>query len=70
MARRCKITIYVGRSRNASNTSVRTAGQYGALAAGGITIDTSNLPLYTTATPKAFWQAVLTEVQAQLAALP
>lgn len=70
MARRCKITIYVGRSRNASNTSVRTAGQYGALAAGGITIDTPNLPLYTTATPKAFWQAVLAEAQAQLAALP
>lgn len=70
MARRCKITIYVGRSRNASNTSVRTAGQYGALAAGGITIDTPNLPLYTTASAKLFWQAVLTEAQTQLAALP
>lgn len=70
MARRCKITIYVGRSRNASNQGIRTAGVYGSLAAGAIAIDTSNLPLYTTASAKAFWQAVLTEAQAQLATLP
>lgn len=70
MARRCKITIYVGRSRNVSNQSVRTAGAYGALAAGSIAIDTGSLPLYTTASAKAFWQAVLTEAQAQLATLP
>jgi len=70
VARRSKITIYVGRSRNVSNTSVRTTGVYGALDVGQITIDTPNLPLYTTASPKAFWGAVLTEAQAQLAALP
>jgi len=70
VARRCKITIYVGRSRNFSNQSLRTAGQYGALPAGGISIDTASLPLYTTASAKTFWQAVLAEAQVQLATLP
>jgi len=68
--RPAKLTIYVGRSKNFSNTRVRTTGQYAALPTGGITIDTGSLPLYTTASAKAFWTAVVTEIQAQLAALP
>ena len=70
MARGAKITVYVNRSRNFSSTAVRTSGVYGSLATSGISIDTPSLPLYTTASAKAFWQAVLVEVQAQLAALP
>jgi len=70
MARGAKITIRVNRSRNFSSTSVRTSGAYGALTTNSINIDTASLPLYTTASEKAYWQAVLTEVQAQLAALP
>ena len=70
MARGAKITIYVDRSINFSQTRVRTTGLYGALLTNDITIDTGSLPLFTTATSKAFWQAVLTQVQAQLAALP
>lgn len=70
MARGAKITIYVNRSRNFSSTRVRTNGSYGALQTSSITIDTASLPLYTTASEKAFWQAILTEAQAQLAALP
>lgn len=69
MARPAKLTIYVNRSRNFSATRVRSTGTYGALDTSGITIDTPSLPLFTTASAKAYWQAVLTEVQAQLAAL-
>lgn len=70
MARGAKLTVYVERSKNFSTTRVRTTGVYGALATGSITIDTGSLPLYTTASSKAFWEAVVAEVAAQLAALP
>lgn len=70
MARGAKIVITVNRSRNFSSTTLRTHGVYGALSTNSISIDTPSLPLYTTASEKAFWQAILTEAQAQLAALP
>jgi len=70
MARGSKLVLQVKRSKNFSSTTVRTSGLYGALTTNSINIDTASLPLYTTATEKAFWQAVVTELQTQLAALP
>lgn len=70
MARGSKIVVQVQRSKNFSSTTVRTSGLYGALVTNTINIDTPSLPLFTTASEKAYWQAVLTAVQAQLAALP
>lgn len=70
MAKGAKLTVYVGKQINTSNTTVRGTGTYGALSLSGLSIYTPGLPLYTTATQKAFWTAVLAEVQAQIAALP
>ena len=70
MARGSKIVVQVKRSKNFSSTSVRTSGLYGALVTNSINLDTPSLPLFTTASEKAYWLAVLAAVQAQITALP
>lgn len=70
MARGSKIVVQVKRSKNFSSTSLRTSGVYGALVTNSINIDTASLPLYTTASEKAYWLAVLAEATAQVTALP
>ena len=70
MAVSAKMTVRVVKSRSTSTYSVRTAGSYASLPANTVTLDEPGQPLYTTASAKAFWLAVLAAVTAQVEALP
>jgi len=70
MARGSKIVVNVKRSKNFSSFTIRTSGLYGALVTNSINLDVPSQPMYTTASEKAYWTAVLTAVQGQIAALP
>jgi len=70
MARGSKIVVDVKRSKNFSSFTVRTSGLYGALTTNSINLDVPSQPLYTTASEKAYWLAVLAAVQVQITALP
>lgn len=70
MARQAKLTVYVTKSNTKSHLRVTTVGTYGGVQMKLAAIDVPGEPLYTTASPKAFWTAVLTEVQNQVSLLP
>lgn len=70
MATVAKLTVRVTSSRSASVVKVGTTGRYIATPMNDIEIDATGQPIFTTASPKAFWTAVLAVCQAEIAALP
>lgn len=70
MAEQTKMTIRVTSSRTASTVRVSTAGTYKGAQTNTIALDLPAQPVYTTATAKAFWLAVLATVTAEIEGLP
>jgi len=70
MARQAKLTVYVTKSNTKSHYRVTTVGTYAGIAMRLASIDVPGAALYTTASAKAFWLAVLNDVEAQITALP
>lgn len=70
MAVVAKLTVRVTSSRSASIVKVGTTGTYLSTSMNDIEVDATGQPIFTTASSKAFWGAVLTAVQAEIAALP
>lgn len=62
--------MYVTRTNSASNVTFSTTGRYAAIDTNTLTQGPVSEPLYTTASQKAFWTAVLASVQALIAAGP
>lgn len=65
-----KMTVRVSSSRSASRVQVSSNGRYISTPMNTIELNETGQPIYTTASPKAFWTAVLADVQAAIAALP
>jgi hypothetical protein len=65
-----KLTVRVGSSRSSSTVKTGTTGVYLSTPMNTIEINSTGQPIFTTASPKAFWTAVLAAVQAEIAALP
>lgn len=70
MARQAKLVVYVTKSNTKSHLRVTTVGTYAGISMKLAAIDVPGEPLFTTATPKAFWLAVLAEAQNQVNLLP
>jgi hypothetical protein len=70
VANGAKITIRVATSRGGSTVSFRSVGSSGSQSVSGLAVDGSRGPAVPNATPAQFWAAVLTVVQAEIAALP
>jgi hypothetical protein len=70
MAAKAQLTIRVTKSRSASNVTVRTIGSYASLQVNDVDVDLPGQPLYTTATSKAFWLAVIAAANTAIEALP
>lgn len=70
MARQAKLTVYVTKSNTKSHLRVTTVGTYAGISMKLAGIDIPGEPLFTTATAKAFWLAVLNEAENQISALP
>lgn len=66
MAQSADIRIWVSKSATQSTVRYRTAGRYGQLSANTVSNLLRSQPLFTTATPEAFWLAVLAVVQADI----
>jgi len=70
MAAQAKITIRVTSSRGASSISYSTSGRYVSLATNILGSDLVRQPILPTSTDKAFWEAVLAIVNADIVASP
>jgi hypothetical protein len=70
MANQAKITIRVRHNRTGTSVQYSTTGRYFALTTAGFQRDLTGLPLLTTATTAAFWEAVIAQVTADLEANP
>jgi uncharacterized protein (DUF2345 family) len=70
VATTAKLTVRVTSSRSASRVRIGTTGRYISFDVNGIEADETGQPIFTTASQHAFWGAVLTEVQAVIAASP
>lgn len=70
MATTARLDIRVTSSRSASKVVVSTTGRYVSTPMNTIEITAGSQPLFTTASPKAFWLAVLAVATAQVNALP
>jgi hypothetical protein len=70
MATQAKMTIRVTSSRGASNITVSTSGRYISLPVNTVSADLPREPVFTTASAKAFWEAVLPIVSAAVTADP
>lgn len=68
MAARAKLTITVTASRNYSTIRYSTGGTYRSLIVGDVQDDMQLQPTFTTSGSKAFWEAVLPLVQADITA--
>lgn len=68
MAARAKLTITVTASRNYSTVSYSTGGTYKALTVGDVGDLMQLQPTFTTSGSKAFWEAVLPLVLADITA--
>lgn len=66
MASRATFTITVGKSNSASIVTYRSKGRYATINTNSIYRGLTGQPLFTTATEKAFWAAVLAQVVADL----
>lgn len=70
MAEIAKLTVRVTSSRTASVVRTSTTGRYISTPVNTIDLTATGQPIYTNASAKAFWEAVLATVQAEIAALP
>lgn len=70
MATTAKMTLTVSKSNTKSKVIVRTVGTYSSIPMNTIDFNMTGQPLYTSASPKAFWLAVLAAVNAQIELLP
>lgn len=70
MAVRSKFTITVTKTSNASTLSYSTKGRYGQIQTNTLTGLLRGQPLFTTTTPQAYWEAVLTAALAAVTAGP
>lgn len=70
MATTARLDIRVTSSRSASKVVVSTTGRYVSTPVNTVEAVGTGLPLFTTASPKAFWLAVLAVATAQVNALP
>jgi hypothetical protein len=70
MATRAKFDISVTSSRGASHVTATSKGRYVSFQTNGIVLDMPRQPIYTTASLKAFWLAVLADVTTAVNALP
>jgi len=68
MARPAKLIISVSSNRNSSTVVYSTQGSYRSFTVNDIGNDIKPAPVYTTAGSKAFWEAVLTQVLADITA--
>jgi hypothetical protein len=66
MAQSADIRIWVTSSRTQSTVRYRTAGRYGSISVNTVSDLLRSQPLFTTASPEAFWLAVLAVVQADI----
>lgn len=64
-----KITVTVTASNAASKLVVSTSGRYKRLPTNTVSFYLPGQPLYTTTSEKAYWTAVLSVVQEQIAGL-
>jgi hypothetical protein len=69
MASNSKLTVRVSSARGSSTVQFSTTGRYVSLTTGGINETLLLQPIQPTSSAHAFWQSVLTLVQAQLALL-
>lgn len=65
-----KLTITVTTSNSASKLQVSTGGRYKRLVTNAFSVYLPGQSLYPSTDVKAYWTAVLADVQAQVAALP
>lgn len=70
MAETAKLTVRVTSSRTSSVVRTSTTGRYISTPVNTIEVNATGQPIYTNASAKAFWTAVLATVQAEIAALP
>jgi hypothetical protein len=70
VATTARMDVRVTSTRSASKIVISTVGRYVSTPVNTIEITAAAQPLFTTASPKAFWLAVLAIVQAQVSALP
>jgi len=70
MSDSAKMTVRVTSSSSASVVSIATAGRYKGTNVNSVRVNLTGEPLYTNASAKAFWTAVLVTVQAYIASLP
>lgn len=70
MATKAQMTLRVTKSRSNSAVALRTIGSYAGLAVNTIDLDLAGQPLYTTASAKDYWLAVLAAATAAVQALP
>lgn len=69
MANRARISIWVTSTRGASQVRYNTVGRYVSTDVNTISDYLHSQPIFTTASPAAFWLAVLPIVQADITAL-
>ena len=70
MATKAQLTLRVTKSRTQSTVVLRTIGSYAGLTVNDIDVDLTGQPLYTTASSKDFWLAVLAAATTAVQALP
>lgn len=70
MATVAKLTVRVTSSRSASRVRIGTTGIYLSTPMNTVEVDATGQPIFTTASAKAFWGAVLAVAQSEIAALP
>lgn len=70
MAVRSKFVIVVTKTSGSSIVSYSTKGRYGQINTNTLTQLLRSQPLFTTATPQAYWLAVLAAVTAAVTAGP
>lgn len=70
MATTAKLTIFVTSTRGASKVRVGTVGKYVSTPVNDIELTLAGQPLFSTASSKVFWQAVMAAATNAIAALP
>lgn len=65
-----KLVVTVTASNAATTTRISTSGRYKRLTTNSVNSQQQGQPLYTSSSEKAYWTAVLADVQAVIAALP
>lgn len=70
VAATARMTLRVTKSRTQSTLVIGTVGSYASLPVNDVDVQLPGQPLYTTASSKAFWLAVLAAATTAVEALP